>query len=93
MTNAIVHVVSLAGLGLAICTGLMLSLLHLLKRHSMRHAARVPDRGAPPRWSTLHLEEVARIRARPKRLSRSHRGFRPWEETQAPVKRSQANEN
>jgi len=93
MTNATVYVVILAGLGLAICTGLMLSLLQLLKRHSMRHAARVPDRGAPPRWSTLHLEEVARIRARPKRLGRSHRGFRPWEESQAPDKRTPTNGN
>jgi hypothetical protein len=60
-------------------TVLILGLLRFVKRSSTRRAARILERGAPPWGSALYLEEVARLRARPKRLSRRYQGIRPWE--------------
>jgi len=92
MTNTAILILLLAGVGCAVFAILVVGLLQLLKRQSARDAAQIKDTTALPRWSTLHLEEVARLRAKPKRLARSHRGFHPWEETQAQGERPQSNE-
>ena len=78
------QVLLIAAVAVAVAAVLIFGLLQLVKRSSLRRAVRIPERGAPPRWSTLHLEEVARIQARPKRLPRRSQGFRPWEATRRP---------
>jgi hypothetical protein len=88
-----VPVLVIAALAFAVAAVLVLGLLRLVKRSSRRRAVRIPERGAPPRWSTLHLEEVARLRARPKRLPRRSQGIRLWEGTKTPGKRTDASEN
>jgi hypothetical protein len=86
-------VLIIAALVFVAATVLILGLLRLLKRSSMRRAMRIPERGAPPRWSALYLEEVARIRARPRRLPRRSQGFHPWEATRRPDTQAETREH
>jgi hypothetical protein len=69
-------------IGAILLVALGLTMVLLLKQASARRASYVRHTEGPARWSSLELQERARLQSKPKRLRRSHPVISPWETSQ-----------